>query len=40
MKMQTVDFYLPKGEKWYNYDKKTVDNKTGVMRRAVLYDQE
>jgi alpha-glucosidase (family GH31 glycosyl hydrolase) len=40
MRMQSVDYYLPKSEKWYNYDTKLVDDKTGVMNNVLLYDQE
>lgn len=29
MKMQSVDYFLPKGSLWYNFDKKVVDEKVG-----------
>ena len=40
MKMQSVDYYLPEGELWYNYDTKLVDDNMGKWTNILLHDQE
>lgn len=38
--MQNVDFYLPEGYIWYNYQLKTVEETTGVWQNRILTDLE
>lgn len=40
MKMQSVDYFLPEGRLWYNYDSKLVDENTGKWTNILLKDQE
>ena len=40
MKMQSVDYYLPKTEMWYSYDTKLVDKNVGVWNTVYLQDQQ
>lgn len=37
---QEINFYLPTGEKWYNYQTKLEETQTGVWVNRVLSDLE
>lgn len=37
---QEINFYLPEGEKWYNYQTKLEETQTGVWQNRLLSDLE